>query len=221
MTDRNAAPKARRSRRAVLPPAFYARDTEIVARELLGATLECESPAGRVSGRIVETEAYLGEHDRACHAYVGRTERTDPLYGAPGTAYVYLIYGMYWCFNAVTRERGWPAAVLVRAVEPLEGEALMWRRRGRAKRETDLTSGPGKLCQALGIDARHNRLPLQRPPLVVRAGEEIDDARLVVTPRIGINPDNPAVHWLLRWSVADSPFVSKTPAHFPRRAHVP
>jgi DNA-3-methyladenine glycosylase len=213
--SRNAAPRARRSRRgAVLPRSFYDRDTEIVARDLLGAVLECQSPDGLTSGRIVETEAYIGEHDLACHAAAGHTARTAPLYGAPGTAYVYFIYGMYWCFNAVTRAEGEPSAVLVRALEPLEGLGVMRRRRPTARRDVDLTNGPGKLCLALGIDGRQNRHTLQEPPLTIRRGIEVPDERVIITPRIGITQ---SAEWPLRWFVSDSPFVSKTPAHFPRR----
>jgi DNA-3-methyladenine glycosylase len=212
----SAAPKARRSRFGPpLPLAFYDRPTEVVARELLGAVLECRSPDGVAAGRIVETEAYLGEHDLACHAAAGRTSRTAPLYGPPGIAYVYFIYGMYWCFNAVTRAEHEPSAVLVRAVEPVAGVELMRRRRPKARRDVDLTNGPGKLCLALGIDGALNCRPLQQPPLLIRAGAPVTDSEVVVTPRIGITQ---SADWPLRWFVGDSPYVSKTPPTFPRRA---
>lgn len=202
----DAAPRARRSRLA--PPllqSFYDRETELVARDLLGAILECRTPDGIAAGRIVETEAYLGEHDLACHAAAGRTARTAPLYGPPGIAYVYFIYGMYWCFNAVTRAEHEPSAVLVRAIEPVDGLELMRRRRPHARRDTDLTNGPGKLCLALGIDGRLNWNPLQKPPLLIRAGEPIVDRDVAVTPRIGITR---AADWPLRWYVRDNPYVS-------------
>src|SRR5881398_2050052 len=148
MTARkNAAPSARRSRVAPLAPLpreFYDRDTELVARDLLGAVLECRTRQGVAAGRIVETEAYVGEDDLACHAAAGKTQRTAPLYGPPGIAYVYFIYGMYWCVNAVTRREGLPSAVLIRAVEPVAGLPLMRRRRPAARRDVDLTNGPGK-----------------------------------------------------------------------------
>ena len=212
----HAAPRARRVRLgATLPRDFYDRPTEQVARDLLGAVLECRTRDGVAAGRIVETEAYVGEHDLACHAAAGRTERTAPLYGPPGIAYVYFIYGMYWCFNAVTRGEHEPSAVLVRAVEPVAGVALMQRRRPRAKRPYDLTNGPGKLCLALGIEGRHNWLPLQEGPLVIRAGDRVRDADVMETPRIGITK---CADWPLRWFVRDNPYVSKTPAHFAQRS---
>jgi DNA-3-methyladenine glycosylase len=213
----NAAPGARRSRLApALPRAFYNRDTELVSRELLGAVLEVHSPDGIASGRIVETEAYLGEHDLACHAAAGRTSRTENLYGPPGMAYVYFIYGMYWCFNAVTRAEGEPSAVLVRAIEPVEGVALMRRRRPKARRDFDLTNGPGKLCLALGIGREHNGASLDQPPILIRRGEPVSDKEVVVTPRIGITL---SADWPLRYFVKDNPFVSKTPASFPRTTY--
>ena len=213
----SAAQHARRSSpRAPLPARFYARDTETVARELLGAVIECHTPQGVASGRIVETEAYLGEHDAACHAAAGLTTRTAPLYGPPGSAYVYFIYGMHWCVNAVTRPRGQPSAVLIRAVEPLSGLPLIRRRRRSPRRDVDLTNGPAKLCEALGIGAEHNTTSLQRPPLLIRAGAPVADTDVVVTPRIGIRH---AADWPLRFAVASSAYVSRAPAHFARQPY--
>jgi DNA-3-methyladenine glycosylase len=209
VTARAAHIARRSSKRAALPREFYARDTELVARDLLGCILECRSASGVASGRIVETEAYLGEHDLACHAAVGRTRRTEPLYGPPGTAYVYFIYGVHWCFNAVTREEGLPSAVLIRALEPVAGLELMRARRPAARKEHDLTNGPGKLCAALGIDIRHNALSLNRPPISIREGHRVPDEQVLITPRIGIRE---SADWPLRWVVADNPYVSRTPA---------
>lgn len=208
MTARGAAPPRRSRGAGSLSRDFYDRDTAIVARELLGALLECVTPDGTTIARIVETEAYLGEDDPACHAAVGHTPRTAPLYGPPGTAYVYFIYGRYWCFNTVTRAAGLPSAVLVRAVEPVAGIELMRARRPLARNDQDLTNGPGKLCLAMGIDARHNRLPLQRGPLRVCEGDAIADRDVTVTPRIGITK---AADWPLRWAVRANPFVSRGP----------
>ena len=203
----NAAPRARRSRLAPpLPAHFYDRDTEQVARDLLGKVLECRTDDGVASGRIVETEAYIGEHDLACHAAAGRTRRTEPLYGPPGRSYVYFIYGMYWCFNAVTRPRGQPSAVLVRAIQPVEGIDLMRHRRPHARRDRDLTNGPGKLCLALGITGSVNCQSLQRGSLVIRDYAAIPDSAVVVTPRIGIRH---AADWPLRWHVRGNEFVSR------------
>lgn len=213
MTARAALAARRVVQGAALPRVFFARETELVARDLLGCVLECRTPEGVASGRIVETEAYLGEHDLACHAAAGLTRRTAPLYGPPGTAYVYFIYGVHWCFNAVTREEGKPSAVLVRALEPLEGLDLMTARRPAARRAIDLANGPGKLCAALGIDARHNELRLDRAPIRILAGDSIPRDRVVLTPRVGITE---SADWPLRWYVADSPSVSRTPPSFPR-----
>jgi DNA-3-methyladenine glycosylase len=191
----------------ILPRDFYERETEIVAREMLGAVIECRTPAGKASGIIVETEAYLGEHDPACHAAVGRTRRTAPLYARAGLSYVYFIYGVHWCFNAVTRAEGLPSAVLVRALEPLDGIALMEDRRDKPATSVNLTNGPGKLCAALGIDGSLNGLSLQRGPLVIREGSPVGDDRIVITPRIGITK---AADWPLRYYVSDSRWVSTT-----------
>ncbi|MDQ2666588.1 MAG: DNA-3-methyladenine glycosylase [Gemmatimonadota bacterium] len=215
---RDAAPTARRLRLGPpLPARFYDRPTELVARELLGAIMECTTAAGVTRARIVETEAYTGPDDPACHAAAGLTPRTEHLFGPPGRSYVYFIYGMYWCFNAVTRERGHGAAVLIRAVEPVYGKALMQRRRPRARRERDLTNGPGKLCMAMGITGEMNGMSLRQQPIVLRRGDPVRDADVVVTPRIGITH---AADWPLRFYVRDNPFVSPTPARFARTAYL-
>jgi len=206
----SAAAVARRPRgRGALPARFYERDTEQVARDLLGAVLRSTTAEGVASGRIVETEAYLGEHDLACHAAAGLTARTRWLYGAPGTAYVYFIYGVHWCFNAVTRAVGSPSAVLVRAIEPLEGIALMRERRG-AVRDRDLANGPGKLCEALAITGASNGLPLRGSAVEILRGEPVPDQHVAITPRIGITK---SADWPLRWLVASSPWTSRTPRH--------
>ena len=210
MTQLAASRRARPRLAPALSQDFYDRATEVVARELLGAVLECTTSEGITRGRIVETEAYLGEHDLACHAAVGRTSRTDPLYGAPGTAYVYFVYGMHWCFNAVTRAVGLPSAVLIRAIEPIDGLDLMRRRRNLSSgRERDLTNGPAKLCQALAIDSRHNRLRLQRAPILIRAAAAVPDHEVATSPRIGITR---SADWPLRWFIRENAFVSRVPS---------
>lgn len=190
----------------IVPASFYARDTELVARDMLGMLLQCTTAEGTASGIVVETEAYVGEHDAACHAAAGLTARTAPLYERAGIAYVYFIYGMYWCFNAVTRARGSPSAVLVRAVEPVDGLSLMRRRRLRARRDRDLTNGPGKLCLALGIGGSMNRQSLQRGSIVVRDYASYPESAVSITPRIGIRH---AADWPLRWIVSGNEYVSK------------
>ena len=199
-------PRSRFYRGHVLPRSFYERETEIVARDMLGTVLECDTAEGRASGIIVETEAYLGEHDLACHAAAGRTPRTEALYGPGGTSYVYFIYGMYWCFNAVTRAEGLPSAVLVRAIEPLDGISLMHKRRPRIKSDVELTNGPGKLCTALGIVGSISAKNLQRKPLLIRQGEPVPDDKVEVTTRIGITR---CADWPLRWIVRGNRFVSR------------
>lgn len=181
-----------------LPRAFYDRETELVARELLGMILEHRVRGRVLRGRIVETEAYLGEHDPACHAAVGRTPRTEPLYGRPGMAYVYFTYGMHWCANAVTRAEGLPSAVLIRALEPVAGIATMRRHRARARDDAHLCDGPAKLCQALGITGAQNKADLTRGPLRILSGQPFADRYVRCTPRIGITR---ARAWPLRWMV--------------------
>ena len=180
--------------------------------------LACRTPEGLASGIVVETEAYLGADDPACHAVAGRTARTWNLFGPPGIAYVYRIYGMHWCVNAVTLAEGIGCAVLVRAVAPLEGIALMRTRRPRAARDRDLTNGPGKLCAALGIDGRHDGASLLGPVLTLSRGTPVPDAHVVATPRIGITR---AADLPYRYLVGDDPYVSATPRAFPRVPYTP
>ena len=206
MPARHAARTARRSSfGGALPPAFYDRPTEQVARELLGRVLEHRTPEGTTAGRIVEVEAYLGPHDPACHSVVGLTERTRHLHGPPGTAYVYFIYGVHWCVNAVTREVGHGSAVLLRALEPLRGLALMRARRGRVP-DRQLANGPGKLCQAMGIDRALDGARFDRGALRILAGEPVAEAEVVVTARIGITK---AADWPLRFVLRDSAWTSR------------
>lgn len=190
-----------------LPPAFFAREADVVARELLGARLVSEAGGARVVCEVVETEAYVGPHDEASHAAerFGRTARNDPMFGAPGLAYVYLIYGVHWCLNVVTGHEGWGAAVLLRAGRPLEGvDAARARRPGRPDRE--LMRGPGNLARALGVDAALNYHPMDRPPLWIAAGRAVPDAEVAVGPRIGITR---AADWPLRFWLRGDPHVSK------------
>lgn len=171
----------------VLPRNFYARNTIEVARDLLGQVLVREMPAGRLSVRIVETEAYVGPHDKACHASRGMTERNRVMFGEPGHAYVYFIYGMYYCLNLVTESEGYPAAVLIRAGEPLEGVDAMWNLRKKAKTIKDLTSGPGKLCMAMDIDRTLNGADVcKKGPLYLEEGEA-ENFETVCGKRIGVD----------------------------------
>jgi DNA-3-methyladenine glycosylase len=184
-----------------LPESFYARPALTVARELLGAHLVLEEGRQRRVGRIVETEAYIGEHDLACHAAKGLTPRTEVLFGPPGRAYVYLIYGMHHCFNVVTEAPGVAAAVLVRAVEPVEGLPPGVR-----------TDGPGRLCRAFGITLIHNRFDLKSSPLYLRAGEAVPEARVARGPRIGVDYAGAWADEPFRLWVMDSAHVSRAPS---------
>lgn len=195
---------------AVLPRSFYARDTIDVARDLLGKVLVREMPVGRMAIKIVETEAYCGPNDKACHASKGMTDRNKVMFGEPGHAYVYFIYGMYYCLNLVTENDGYPAAVLIRAGEPLEGIDIMRALRPKAKKQEDLTSGPGKLCMAMGIDRALNGADLcKKGPLYVEDGR-FEDIKIVSCPRIGVDYAGEYKDKPWRFYVKDSPFVSIT-----------
>jgi DNA-3-methyladenine glycosylase len=191
---------------AALPASFYARPTPEVARRLLGHILLSELGGRRTAGRIVETEAYLGADDPASHGYrARRTRRNASLFEGPGTAYVYFTYGMHWCLNAVTERAGSPAAVLIRALEPIEGLATMRRRRGGVA-DRELCSGPAKLCQALGVTGRHDGAPLTRGRLRIVRSALRQRHTIIVTRRIGITR---AADWPLRFLIEDSPWVSR------------
>jgi len=194
-----------------LPREFYTRPNVLeVARDLLGKKLVVPGRNGqRVSGIIVETEAYRGPEDRASHAWNGRrTQRTETMYGAGGTAYVYFVYGMYNQFNVVTNAQDIPHAVLVRALEPSEGLAIM-RRRRRGRSEYELTSGPGRLCLAMGIDRKLDKADLLGDRVWLEAGIAISPGQIARGPRIGIDYAEKWIDKPWRFWVKDNPFVSK------------
>jgi DNA-3-methyladenine glycosylase len=164
-------------------------------------------PEGTTFGRIVETEAYVGPEDKACHAARGRTARTEVMFGSPGHAYVYFIYGFHYMLNIVTEPSGFPAAVLIRAVEPLGGTEIMQQRRGTAA-PRNLASGPGKLCQAFAIDRSLNGQDLCADVLYIEDRAE-EAPKIVSTPRIGVDYAGKWKHKRWRFLVRDSGFVSR------------
>jgi DNA-3-methyladenine glycosylase len=170
-----------------LSTEFYNRPTLDVTADLIGKVLVHNTRSGLAAGMIVEVEAYIGEDDPACHAAPGRTRRNEPLYGPPGVAYVYLNYGMHYLVNAVTEAKGAPAAVLVRALAPLDGIPLMAKRRANGKpiHETELCRGPGNLTKALGITLKENRLDLTSSRLWIE-DRGLEPGRLSWGTRIGI-----------------------------------
>lgn len=210
----------------VLPPSFYDRPAELVARELLGAIIVSTVDGVGTAGRIVETEAYTGPDDDASHAAarIGRTARNDAMFGPPGIAYVYRIYGVHWCLNAVTGRELHPAAVLIRALEPLEGlEAMRARRQAATPRggprggeggagaprtvpDRDLARGPGRLCQALGITGALDRHSLGETPLRFLPGRAGREEEVLATPRVGITR---AAELPLRFVLRGSPWLSR------------
>ncbi len=189
-----------------LPESFFVGSTPRIAKRLLGKLLVSDSPEGRTAGRIVETEAYLATGDPGCHAARGKTARNAPMFERPGTIYVYKIYGIHYCINIVTQPAGIPEAVLIRALEPVEGLQLMRRRRG-VDSTKELCSGPAKLCQALGIGPQHNWGHVTRGPLMVVDCND-PPRPIVTTTRIGLGP-NRGDNLKLRYYFADSDHVSK------------
>ena len=171
---------------ARLPRSFYSRSTLDVASDLLGKVLVRRLNGRKLSGKIVETEAYVGPHDLACHASKGHTPRTAIMFGEAGRAYVYMIYGFYFCLNVVTEAVGYPAAVLIRAVEPLENLDLMRRLRNNPKREIDIASGPGKLCRAMSIDKNLNGEDLLGTTIWIE-DRKLDPGPILTSPRVGVD----------------------------------
>ncbi len=192
-----------------LPRSFFDRDTVHVARELLGHYLVREYEGQVLVGRIVETEAYVGLEDKASHASVGRTARNAVMFGPPGHAYVYVIYGVHHCLNVVTEPEGFPAAVLIRALEPVEGIDVMRRLRG-GRPDRELTNGPGKLCQALAIDLRFNGYDLCRGEVLwVGEGTSVPPEHILHGPRVGVRGDERALTVPWRFAIRSNPFVSR------------
>lgn len=194
---------------------FYRRDTVTVAKELLGKVLVHDINGNLLKGKIVETEAYLGFEDKAAHSYGGkRTKRVEVMYGQPGIAYVYLIYGMYYCFNIITKEEGVPEGVLIRAVEPIENINQMAINRFNKPydeltnyQKRNLTNGPGKLCLALVIDKRLNGIDLCGDRLYLEDDEE-KNLDIVQTTRINIDYAEEAKYFPYRFYIKDNPYVS-------------
>jgi len=187
-----------------LPRSFYARDTKKVAKDLLGKMLVTKLAKGTIKGKIVETEAYYGEGDPASHAFRGRTERAKIMWTTPGTAYVYLIYGMYYLFNIVTEKKGKAGAVLIRALEPQEGIGLMKKMR-KTDEMKNLTNGPGKLTQAFAITSKEHRQDLISGSLIIEEGIK-EGFEITSAARIGVSAGGQAK---LRFYIKGNEFVSK------------
>jgi len=191
------------SKNKKLPRSFYDRPTLDVAGDLIGKFIVYDSPGGRLSAKIVEVEAYIGTDDPACHAARGKTRRNAVMFGKPGFAYVYFIYGMYYCLNFVTEKEGHAAAVLLRAAEPSEGIDIMKQNSPRQKQHR-LLSGPGKFCRSFGLTRDHNELDLTGDILYLE-DHRIGSSNIIRTPRIGINH---GTELLWRFCDADSEAIS-------------
>lgn len=192
---------------------FYLRENTVkIARELLGKLLVVPNEQGeRISGMIVETEAYLGVEDRAAHSYGGRrTKRTETMYAEGGRVYIFFIYGMYFQFNIVTGPVDRPHAILIRAVEPIEGVEIMRERRGQMK-DSNLTSGPGKLCIAMGIDRTANGTDLLGEKIWLEDHKKITPKHIAVGKRVGVDYAEEDADKPWRFWVKDNSFVSKIP----------
>ena len=196
---------------------FYERDVLTVAPELVGKYLVHKAEEGTTIGKIVEVEAYMGASDAASHAYRNkRTPRTEIQFGPGGFAYIYLIYGMYYCLNVVTNKIGVPQVVLIRALDPTEGIALMKKRSACDVRQ-NLCNGPGKLCRAMGITKRHYGMDLCGEELCLVEGEPPEDTHITTTPRINIDYAGEAMNYPWRYIISGNQCVSKSKLNPPSK----
>ncbi len=196
----------------ILQRPFYERDTITVAKDLLGKILVHESSQGTTTGRIVETEAYRGPEDQAAHSSGGRrTPRNEIMFGQKGHAYVYFIYGLYYCFNITAGNvAGKPEAVLLRALEPIDGKKIMAKRRGDvAKKLINLTSGPSRLCMAMDISKAQNKIDITSPPLYIREAPTIPKRDIVEATRVGVDYAGEWKNKPWRFYIKENSFVSK------------
>jgi len=191
-----------------LPRSFYSRSALDVASDLLGKVLVRKIDKKILSGKIVETEAHVGTHHLACHASKGHTPRTSVMFGPPGYAYVYMIYGFYFCLNVVTEPLGYPAAVLIRAIEPLENVDLMRQLRNNPDHETNIASGPGKLCMAMSIDKGLNGADLLGTTIWIE-DRKLDPGPMRTSPRVGVDYAGEYKDKPWRFFVDGSPHVSR------------
>ncbi|MGN8226171.1 DNA-3-methyladenine glycosylase [Gracilimonas sp. BCB1] len=195
-----------------LPRSFYQRDEVVqISKELIGKVICTNFDGVQTAGVIVETEAYNGRTDRACHAYPDvRTSRTETIYGPPGYAYVYLCYGIHHLFNVVTNREGLADAILIRAIQPIEGEEIMVKRRGKNKLQPVITNGPGKLSQAMGITTSNNECDLLGDIIWIEdRGIEFAEKEIEASPRIGVDYAGEDAKLPWRFTVKGSRWISK------------
>jgi len=198
----------------ILKREFYERETLKVARELLGKLLIHETADGVTSGKVVETEAYMGPEDKASHAYGNlRTVRTEVQFGPKGHAYIYLVYGMYHCLNVTSgKVPGKPEAILVRALEPVSGIEIMMKRRMISEGAAKLANGPGRLCMAMGLSTKQNSVDLCAPPLHIDSGVHVAERDIVQTTRINVDYADDWKNLRWRFIIKNNAFVSRKPS---------
>ncbi len=194
----------------ILQKSFYNQDTITVSKELLGKILVHESGEGMTAGKIVETEAYRGPEDLAAHSSKGRrTARNEVMFGQKGRAYVYFIYGLYYCFNVTAGNvPGKPEAVLIRALEPVAGQEIMAKRRGQQVKVGNLTNGPSKLCMAMGISKTQNKNDLTTPPLYIKDTSLVSQDNIAETTRVGVDYSGEWKNMPWRFYIKDNKFIS-------------